>query len=353
MSFCTVCGRPRSGPVRFCTACGAPFPEAVSTETLVAEPPVIAPHLPVTSDHPDTVAAYYPPGSGQAAPEQLGTPAGQQPVGHAAEDDPFGDIFASHSGEGGAPPNRPGHAGDYQAYQGADPRNLPPPPPRGRGKAVLAVLAAIAVLAAGGGAAFWLTHRHQAHGTLAAPTTAASAAPQSPAASTGPATPSGAATTSASPGTGSEQAEVTQITPEIQQSASARKTVLKATGAVGQCTMAPSTGVSLMNQAISQRQAALGRMGSLSVNAIPNGPAMLTDLRQVLQHSITADHDFIGWMQDIQNTGTCSVNTSTDASFQAAGRADTLAVKAKKKFLGLWNPIARKFGQPTFTSAEI
>jgi len=350
-----VCGRPRSGPVRVCTACGAPFPEAVSTETPVEEPPAIAPHLPVTSDQPDTVAAYYPPGSGQAAPEQLGTPAGQQPAGHAAEDDPFGDIFAPRGGERGAPPSPPGPAGAYQGYQGADPRNLPPPapPPRGRGKAVIAVLAAVVVLAAGGGVAFWLTHRHQAHGALAAPTTATSTAPQSPATPSGSATPSGPATPSASPGTGSEQAEVTQITPEIQQSASARKTVLRATGAVGKCAMVPSTGISLMNQAISQRQAAIGRMGSLSVNAIPNGPAMLTDLRQVLQHSITADQDFIGWMQDIQDTGTCPVSTSTDASFQAAGRADTLAVKAKKKLLALWNPIARKFGQPTFTSSEI
>jgi hypothetical protein len=144
---------------------------------------------------------------------------------------------------------------------------------------------------------------------------------------------------------------VTQITPEIQQSASARRTVLRATGAVGGCTMTPSTGISLMDRAISQRQTVIGRLGSLSVNAIPNGPAMLTDLRQVLRHSIAADRDFIGWMQDIRDSGTCPV--STDAPFQAAGRADTLAVKAKTKFLALWNPIARNFGQPTFTSTEI
>src|ERR1022692_1667619 len=212
MSFCTVCGRPSSGPVRFCTACGAPFPEAVSTETPVAEPPVIAPHLPVTSDHPDTVGAYYPPGGGQAAPEQLGTSAGQQPAGHAAEDDPFGDIFAPRSRESGAPPSRPGPADAYQGYESAGPRDpRTSPPRRGRGKAVLAVLAAVAVLAAGGGAAFWLTNRPQAHEALAAPTAATSTSPQNPA------TPSSAATPSASPGTGSEQAEVTQITPEIQQ----------------------------------------------------------------------------------------------------------------------------------------
>lgn len=350
MGFCTACGQPRTGPARFCTACGTPLPDAVSTEAPVAEPPPPPP----SRHQPDTVGAYYPPGGGQAAPEQLGTSAGQQPAGNAAEDDPFGDIFAPRSRESGAPSSRPGPADAYQGYESAGPRDpRTSPPRRGRGKAVLAVLAAVAVLAAGGGVAFWLTNRHQAHGALAAPTAATSTAPQSPATSSGPATPSSAATPSASPGTGSEQAEVPQITPEIQQSASARKIVLRATGAVGGCTMMPSTGISLMDQAISQRQTVIGRLGSLSVNAIPNGPAMLTDLRQVLQHSIAADQDFIGWMQDIRDTGTCPVNTSTDASFQAAGRADTLAVKAKTKFLALWNPIARKFGQPTFTSTEI
>ena len=126
----------------------------------------------------------------------------------------------------------------------------------------------------------------------------------------------------------------------------------QATGAVGKCAMVPSTGISLMNRAISQRQAVIGSLGSLSVNVIPGGHAMLADLKRVLQRSITADHGFIGWMQDIQATA-CPVNTSTDASFQQGFRASASAVRAKKEFLARWNPIARKFGQPTFTSAEI
>jgi hypothetical protein len=116
--------------------------------------------------------------------------------------------------------------------------------------------------------------------------------------------------------------------------------------------MVPSTGISLMDQAISQRQTVIGSIGSLSVNVIPNGHAMLADLKRVLQRSITADHGFIGWMQDIQ-AATCPVNTSADASYQQGLRASARAVTAKKEFLALWNPIARKFGQPTFTSSEI
>lgn len=116
--------------------------------------------------------------------------------------------------------------------------------------------------------------------------------------------------------------------------------------------MVPSTGISLMNQAISQRQAVIGSLGSLSVNVIPGGHAMLADLKRVLQRSITADRGFIGWMQDIQ-AASCPVNTSTDASYQQGFRASASAVRAKKEFLARWNPIAAKFGQPTFTSAKI
>jgi hypothetical protein len=117
--------------------------------------------------------------------------------------------------------------------------------------------------------------------------------------------------------------------------------------------MVPSTGISLMNQAISQRQAVMDRFGSLPVNAIPDGQAVLADLKQVLQYSITADQAFIGWMQDIQNAATCPVATATDTSYQAALRASTLAVTAKKNFLARWNPIASQFGQPTFTASEL
>ena len=79
---------------------------------------------------------------------------------------------------------------------------------------------------------------------------------------------------------------------------------------------------------------------------------MLADLNRVLRRSITADHGFTGWMQDIQ-AAACPVNTSTDASYQQGLSASARAVTAKKEFLALWNPIARKFGQPTFTPSQI
>ena len=340
MSFCTVCGRPRSAPAQYCTACGASFPEAVSSGAPAAEPSASAP------PQPDTVSADR---SGDVgAPGRAGAIAVQQTPGSAAEQDPFGDLFQPPSGGSHRTPERLGMVESDGG--GAEPRNLHPVPrPGRRRKTVIAVLVAVAVLIAGGGVATWVTHRH--HARLSASTSAQPApsgtAQRATGSSSSPATPS------ASPGSGSEQAELTQIAAQVQQSVAARQTVVRATGAVGGCTMLPSAGISLMNQAVSQRQAVIDRFGSLPVNAISDGQAMLADLKQVLQHSITADQDFIGWMQDIQNAATCPVATSTDASYQAAFRESALAVTAKEKFLALWNPVASQFGQPTFTASEL
>jgi hypothetical protein len=143
------------------------------------------------------------------------------------------------------------------------------------------------------------------------------------------------------------------VTPQIQQSVSARSAVVAATQDVGGCTMSPGAGISQLNQAISERQATISRLAALSMTAVPSGQLLLADFRQLLQQSVRADQDFIGWMQDIQNSATCPVDTSTDASYQAGLRASRRASRAKSGFLGLWNPLASQFGQPTFTAPQI
>jgi hypothetical protein len=165
--------------------------------------------------------------------------------------------------------------------------------------------------------------------------------------------PRGSSPQGSSPGTSTEQSQLAQVTPQIQQSVSARSTVVRATQGVGACTMAPSRGISLMNQAISERRAVISRLGTLSVTAVPNGQELLADFKQVLQQSIRADQGFIGWMQDIQNSGTCPVSTTTDASYQAGLQASRQANSAKHSFLGLWNPLASKFAQPRYTASQI
>ena len=203
--------------------------------------------------------------------------------------------------------------------------------------------AAVAVLAGVGAGTAIVVFRH--HGGQAAAGGSGAAVQQ-------PASPGGSPQ-NGSPGTSTEQTQVAQVTPQIRQSVSARATVVRATRGVGACRMAAGKGISQMNRAISERRAVITRLGTLPVTAVPNGQRLLADFKQVLRQSIRADQGFIGWMRDIQNSGTCPVNTTADAFYRAGLRASRQANSAKHSFLGLWNPLARRFGQPTFTAPQI
>jgi hypothetical protein len=203
----------------------------------------------------------------------------------------------------------------------------------------------VAVLAGIGAGTAIVVFRHHG-GQAAAGGSASAAAVQQPA-------PPGSSPQSGPPGTGTEQSQVAQVTPQIRRSVSARATVVTATQGVAACRMAPGQGISRMNQAISERRAVITRLGTLSVAAVPNGQRLLADFKQVLRQSIRADQGFIGWMRDIQNSGSCPVNTTADASYRAGLRASRQASSAKLSFLGLWNPLARRFGQPRYTASQI
>jgi hypothetical protein len=143
------------------------------------------------------------------------------------------------------------------------------------------------------------------------------------------------------------------VTPQIRRSVSARSTVVTATQGVVACTMAPSKGISLINQAISERRAVITRLGTLSVTAVRGGPQLLAEFKQVLRQSIHTDQDFIGWMQNAKNSGTCPVNPTSDASYQAGLQASLQANSAKLSFLDRWNPLAIRFGQPRYRASQI
>ncbi len=205
----------------------------------------------------------------------------------------------------------------------------------------IAAITAFVALAAGGSSALILLNSHHRGRNVSAPVVIpAHVSQRAPAPVT-------------SSSVGSQQTELTEITPLIRQSAIARRAVVKASQQVGACTMPPAQGISVMNQAIAQRQAIIGSIGALPVDAIPNGQELLADLKQATAQSILADQGFIGWMQDMQNAASCPIDTSQDSSYRAGLQASAQAVRAKQEFAALWNPLATDLGQPTFTAAQI
>lgn len=152
---------------------------------------------------------------------------------------------------------------------------------------------------------------------------------------------------------GAEAAQLASVAAQLERSARARAMVTAATQAVGNCTMTPGRGITVLNRAIRQRLAVGRGLRALPVAAVPAGPALVVRFETALQLSITADHDFIGWMQDMRRAGSCPVSTTADVSYQAGLRTSSRAVAAESGFLSRWNPLARRAGQPAFTSAQI
>lgn len=117
--------------------------------------------------------------------------------------------------------------------------------------------------------------------------------------------------------------------------------------------MTPAAGITRLEQAITDRKDVLATMSGLPVSGIPAGQSMRADLESVLHLSISADRDFIGWMQDPQSTQNCPASTAQDASYSAGLAASSQAMQAKDQFLAVWNPLAEQFHLPTYTTLDI
>jgi len=234
------------------------------------------------------------------------------------------------------------------------PRTADPGPPRPPGRAktppgrrgLLIGLVILVTFAGGGSAAYAMLHQKSAasagtgHRRNAAGN---SAAPASPAASSS-AFPAASA---------SEQGQLTQFLAFVRASATARTLVKTAVPQVAACTMTPADGITQLQQAITDRQNVITAMDALSVSAIPDGQSMRTDLGNVLQLSINADRDFIGWMQDPQSTLACPASTAPDTDYHTGLQVSAQAVQAKNDFLAIWNPLARQFQLPTYAQIDI
>lgn len=343
VGFCVSCGQPRTGPdsvtaPRRAAAYdpGSPY-DAPRAQNPYAAPrgqdPYAAPSVPEPYAMPPAQNPYatLPPQDPYAAP-------GQNPYGAARTQDPYGPAYSSLPAYGSpAPDSFPGRRAGHQKSQ----------PPR---RALIIALVAIVVLAGGGAGAYLLSHRKASGVATASQTQGGGAsAPATPS----PAAPQSSSSQPAPPSATSEKDQVTKFQSAVRGSAKARALVTTAVPQVASCATPPATGVTQLQEAITDRQRVTATLSGLPVSQIPGGGAMRADLGKVLQLSVTADHDFISWMRNPATVQTCPGSTATDASYAAGVQASQLAVQAKEQFLALWNPLAKKFGLPTYTTLDI
>jgi hypothetical protein len=209
----------------------------------------------------------------------------------------------------------------------------------------------VAIVVLGGAGAYVLMH-HKASGVATASQTQGSASAPAPQDSPSPQS-SSSSSSSQQAAPSSEKDQVTQFGSAVRGSAKARALVTTAVPQVASCATTPAAGIAQLQQAITERQHITATLSGLPVSQIPNGQAMRADLGKVLQLSVTADHDFISWMQDPATVQSCPGSTTTDAHYAAGVQASQQAAHAKEQFLALWNPLAKRFGQPTYTTLDI
>ena len=219
--------------------------------------------------------------------------------------------------------------------------------PRSSRRSWLIAVAAAVVLAVG--AVVFLVgqagHHSNSPGTVHA---AASSAVASTSASTSGASSSPSATQATQlPGA----AAMTTLGSDLARSAAVRPTVQAAIDNVQNCSESPSSGEAALQQAITTRQAILQGLATLDVSGLPNGAQLVSTLTTAMQNSLNADNDYHAWMADLVNAGSaCGSNASQDSNYVAGGTASSAATTSKTNFLAIWNPMAPRYGQQTYSA---
>ncbi|MBN1173058.1 MAG: hypothetical protein JXA67_12860 [Micromonosporaceae bacterium] len=137
----------------------------------------------------------------------------------------------------------------------------------------------------------------------------------------------------------------------LADSGADRKRVIAAIGDVRACRRLSEAGSTLDEAAVS-RAALLGRARSLDTGRLASGDQFKGELTDALAHSRAADEAFASWAWAVSRNGCGS--SVMEGGARSRGEAESkLATAAKKRFVGLWNPVAEEYGHPTVTYLQI
>jgi DNA-binding SARP family transcriptional activator len=145
-----------------------------------------------------------------------------------------------------------------------------------------------------------------------------------------------------------QRAFVTKLENFLSQSREGRLAVFAALKGAGACTLTPHAAARRLNRVQRNRQSLLQQVAALSV---PDSKEALqsSDLFQkAAAASIAADWHYRDWLLDRARCGPPVPN----ADLHAAWAADAKATKAKRAFLAVFDPLARRFGQRVWSARE-
>lgn len=169
--------------------------------------------------------------------------------------------------------------------------------------------------------------------------------------------PTGLAQTATSGGTESGQTSTSQqvaakdLSVLLSQSAAERNSIVNAANDVSRCGPNLSQDPQIFQSAATSRHNLLSKLANLPGRSAL--PAQMTQaLASAWQASEEADQDFAAWAQD-ENSQGCTADDTSDSNYQAAKDPDQQATTSKMAFVSLWNPVASKYGLPTYQSSQL
>ncbi|WP_165964595.1 hypothetical protein, partial [Actinomadura sp. KC216] len=131
----------------------------------------------------------------------------------------------------------------------------------------------------------------------------------------------------------------------LNDSVGTRRVLAGALGRAAKCQTLPQA-IQGFQTVAQQRQSQLNRTRALQVDKLgTNGERLRRSLAEALTASLQVDQVLLRWAQ--QNQANCRGKPRPSAA-QVPGRAaiEQRATSAKKRFVVLWNPVAKKTGQP-------
>jgi hypothetical protein len=105
--------------------------------------------------------------------------------------------------------------------------------------------------------------------------------------------------------------------------------------------------------AISTRGTVISDLSNLDASSLPNGDQMVSTLTSAMNDSVTADQDFLAYVEDVaDNTTSCNSNATSDSNYNDGLAASAQADQDKVNFVALWNPVAATYNQPTLQASD-
>ncbi|WP_067475526.1 hypothetical protein [Actinomadura hibisca] len=140
-------------------------------------------------------------------------------------------------------------------------------------------------------------------------------------------------------------AQAVQVNLLLNASSDTRRTLARSLTLTGKCQDLPQA-ISGFQEVATRRQNQLRRTAGLKLDKLQQGERMRAHLRQSFQASLQVDQSLLTWAQ--RNQRHCKGKPRPDAA-KAPGRApaEQRATLSKKRFVVLWNRVAKKTGQPT------